>query len=101
MAYFNPQKYDKTFDMEDKLALLYRLVLAALISANGADETLRIMERLGADKLCDITEIRKIFTQVKDALGITKTIDESVLADKESEKEMQQIINDVSKTLGG
>jgi hypothetical protein len=101
MAYFNPQIYDKSFDMEDKLVLLYKLALAALISANGPEEAMRIMERMGVDKICDITEVRKVFTQVKDALGITKTVDESVLANKESEKEMQQVINEVTKTLGG
>jgi hypothetical protein len=101
MPYFNPQSYDKSFDMEDKLVLLYKLALAALISANGPEEAMRIMERMGVDKICDITEVRKVFTQVKDALGIAKTIDESVLANKESEKEMQQVINEVSQTLGG
>ena len=70
MVYFNPSRYVKDLDQEDKLVLLYKIAMAALVSANGEEEAKRIMIALGCDKICDITEIEKIHKQVSKALNM-------------------------------
>lgn len=72
MPYFNPSRYAKDFDHEDKLVLLYKIALAALVSANGEEEAKRILIALGCDKICDITELEKIHKQVAKALNMSQ-----------------------------
>lgn len=100
MAY--PSKYSKDLEQEDKLMLLYKIAMAALVSANGEEEAKKILITLGCDTNL-ITELEKIHKQVARALNMPqKEVDriyKKVIINREQEISMAvtKAVNEIGR----